>query len=101
MMIMTSGQHRSWQERFEAGAARDRQENTAWVRDRFGGSVGSTLRRQLPATVVLALVGLVTLGWQAAVVNVVVLTVVVLGFRAWARRRYGVGDNARRPTIRR
>ncbi|MGY1665131.1 hypothetical protein [Geodermatophilus sp. SYSU D00696] len=49
--------------------------------------------RELPWLLLLALIGLLTLGWQAAVVNVAVLLAVVLGFRVWARRRYGVGGN--------
>ncbi|MGY1651186.1 hypothetical protein [Geodermatophilus sp. SYSU D01119] len=76
----------SWQSRYEAARAKDEADNAAWVQSHFGGPVTRTLAKQLPGFVFLALVGLVTLGWQAAVVNVVLLLVVVLGFRAWARR---------------
>ncbi|WP_336028505.1 hypothetical protein [Geodermatophilus sp. FMUSA9-8] len=80
----------AWHSRYEAAKAEDEAGNAAWVRSHFGGSVTQTLAKELPWIAFLALVGLVTLGWQAAVVNVVLLLVVVLGFRAWARRRYGV-----------
>ena len=89
--MSNSGNGESWQSRYEAGRARSDAANGAWVRERFGGPLSRTLLKELPWLVLLGLIGLVTLGWEAAVINVVLVLVVVLGFRAWARRHYGAG----------
>ena len=94
---MASGPNGSWQQRYEAGRARDEQRSSSWVRDRFGGSVGRTLAKELPLFAGIFLVGLLTLGWQVGVVNVALLLMVVLGFRVWARRRYGLGGPRQQP----
>jgi hypothetical protein len=87
---VSSGQSDSWQTRYEAGKARDEQQSAAWVRRRFGGPVSQTLVKELPLLGFAFLIGLLALGWQAGLINVAALLIVVLGFRTWARRRYGL-----------
>ena len=94
---MSSGQNESWQKRYEAGKARDEQQSAAWVRRRFGGSVSQTLVKELPLLGLMFLIGLLTLGWEAGLINVALLLIVVLGFRTWARRRYGLASPRRAP----
>lgn len=89
---MTSGQNGPWQKRYEAAKARDEQRSAAWVQSHFGGSVSQTLVKEIPLLLLMGLIGLFTLGWQVAFLNVALVLVVVLGFRTWARRRYGVGS---------
>jgi hypothetical protein len=89
---VSSGQNNSWEQRHQAGKARDDQRNAAWVQSHFGGSVGQTLVRELPLLVLAFLVGLFMLGWRAGLINVALLLIVILGYRAWARRRYGLGS---------
>lgn len=88
--MTTSGPNRSWQQRYEAGKARDEQQGAAWVQSHFGGPVLRTPAKELPLLLIMFVVGLLTLGWQAGLINVALLLVVVLGFRAWARRRYNL-----------
>jgi hypothetical protein len=94
---VSSGQSDSWQKRYEAAKARDEQQSAAWVRRRFGGPVGQTLVKELPLLGFVFLIGLLTLGWKAGLINVVLLLIVVLGFRSWARRRYGLTSPRRAP----
>jgi hypothetical protein len=65
------------------GKARDQERSAVWVRDRFGGPLSRALLKELPLLSFAALLGLLTLGWQAALINVVLLLVVVFSFRAW------------------
>ncbi|MGY1591811.1 hypothetical protein ACI79D_07535 [Geodermatophilus sp. SYSU D00708] len=92
---MSSGRNDSWRQRYEAGRTRDEQRDTAWVQDHFGGPVTRTLVKELPLLLLAGLLGLLTWGWQGAVVHVALLLVVVLGFRAWARRRFLGGGRDR------
>ena len=94
---MSSGQKDSWQERYEAGRARDEEQSAAWVRRRFGGPVSQTLVTEVPLLAFAFLIGLLTLGWQAGLINVAVLLIVVLGFRTWARRRHDLTSTRRAP----
>ena len=91
---MSSGQNNSWEQRYRAGKARDDQRSAAWVQSHFGGSVGQTLIREVPLLGLMFLVGLFTLGWRAGLINVALLLIVIFGFRAWARRRYGLSSKS-------
>lgn len=88
---MNSDDRRSWRARYEAGQARDDARSAAWVRDQFGGGVGRTLLKQSPLLLTVAAVFLVSFGWRSALATVVLLLCVILLFRGWARRRYGLG----------
>ena len=90
-MIMGGDQERSsWQKRYEAGAARERAENANWVQGRFGVPLHRTLLRELPWVLGLFFFGYLTQGWVWGVVGAAAVLTVTLGFRAWARRHYGV-----------
>ncbi len=89
---MGADQDNSWRDRYEAAAARDREGNAAFARDRFGGGMGRFLRRELPWVVAVGLFGYLLVGGQWAVTNVAIFLAALLVFRAWARRKYGVTD---------
>jgi hypothetical protein len=63
----------------------------------FGGSVTRTTVKELPWLLFVWLIGLFTLGWQVAFINAAVLLIFILGFRVWARRRYGVDSERPAP----
>src|SRR5688572_22399805 len=88
--IMEGDHENSWQKRYEAGTARDRAANAAWVQRRFGVPLSRTLLQELPLLVGLFLLGLLLHGWTLGLVNVAILLVVILAFRAWARRHYDI-----------
>jgi hypothetical protein len=89
-MIMDGDQGNSWQERYEAGAAREQAGNAAWARQKLGVSLSRTVLQTLPGMVALFLVSLLMQGWLWGLVSAAVLLAVVLTFRVWARRRYGI-----------
>jgi hypothetical protein len=89
-MIMDGDQDNSWQKRYEAGASRERAGNAAWTQHKFGVPLGRTVLQTLPGMVALFLVSLLMQGWVWGLVSAAVLLAVVLTFRAWARRRYGI-----------
>jgi hypothetical protein len=80
----------SWQRRYETGTARDRAANVAWVQRRFGVPLSRTLLQELPWLLGLFLLGFLLQGWLWGLVSAAVLLVVMLAFRAWARRHYGI-----------
>ena len=80
----------SWRARYEAGAERDRAGNAAEVQRRFGGPFHRTVFRELPMALALLVLGGLLISWTWGVVSAVVLLAVVLVYRWWARRRYGV-----------
>lgn len=88
--MTSSGPNRSWQQRYEAGKARDEQQGAAWLQSHFGGPVLLTLAKEVPLLLIMFIIGFLTLGWQAGLINVALLLIVILGFRAWARRRYNL-----------
>jgi hypothetical protein len=87
---MDGRQDDSWQKRYEAGAAREQAGNAAWAQRRFGVPLRRTVLETLPEMVSVFLIGLLFQGWLWGVVSAAVLLAVVLVFRAWARRRYGI-----------
>lgn len=89
-MIMGGDRGNSWQKRYEAGAAREQTGNAAWTQLKFGGPLSRTLLQTLPGIVALFLLGLLLQGWLWGLVCAAVLLAVVLAFRAWARRCYGI-----------
>jgi hypothetical protein len=91
---MPTGPNGSWQNRYEAAKARDEQRSAAWVQSHFGGPVIRTVVKELPLLLLVGLIGLFTLGWQAAFINMALLLIAVLLFRAWARRRYVTGTQS-------
>lgn len=95
-MVMGGDQGDSWQKRYEAGAAREQAGNAAWTQQKFGVALSRTLLQTLPAMAALFLVGLVLQGWVWGLVTAAALLGVVLAFRAWARRRYGI--TSKRPS---
>ena len=87
---MDGRQDDSWRKRYEAGAAREQAGNAAWAQRRFGVPLRRTVLVTLPGMVSVFLIGLLIQGWRWGVVTAAVLLAVVLIFRAWARRRFGV-----------
>lgn len=90
VMIMDGDQGDSWQKRYEAGAARNDAANAAWTQKKFGVPLGRTLLQTFPGMVAIFLVSLLMQGWLWGLVSAAVLLAVVLSFRVWARRRYGI-----------
>jgi hypothetical protein len=89
-MIMDGAQDNSWQKRYEAGAGREQAGNGSWMQQWFGVPLRRTMLLTLPEMVSVFLIGLLFQGWLYGVVTAAVLLAVVLVFRAWARRRYGI-----------
>lgn len=89
-MIMDGHQGNSWQRRYQAGAAPEEAGNAAWTRQKFGVPLSRTVLQTLPGMVALFLVSLLMQGWLWGLVSAAVLLAVVLTFRVWARRRYGI-----------
>ncbi len=87
---MDGRQDGSWQKRYEAGTAREQAGNAAWAHRRFRVPLRRTLLETLPEMVSVFLIGLLLQGWLWGVASAAVLLAVVLVFRAWARRRYGI-----------
>jgi hypothetical protein len=89
-MIMDGDQGNSWQKRHEAGAARDDAANAAWTQKKFVVPLSRTLLQTFPGMVALFLVSLLMQGWLWGLVSAAVLLAVVVTFRVWTRRRYGI-----------
>jgi len=88
--IMSGDRESSWQKRYEAGAGRVEAGNAAWTQQRFGVPLTRTVLQTLPGMVVLFVIGLLLQGWLWGLISAAILLAVVLIFRAWARRRYGI-----------
>jgi hypothetical protein len=83
----------SWRERHEAGLARERAGNAAWVQRRFDVPLSRTILRELPVTALVFLLGYLFQGWIWGAVSAALFLSVILAFRVWARRHYGISDN--------
>ena len=79
-----------WRERYDAGAARERAANQAGVRRRFGVPLWRGVLQELPWMAALFLLNLLLQDWVWGAISAGALLVVMLLFRAWARRRYGI-----------
>ncbi|MGK5113184.1 MULTISPECIES: hypothetical protein [unclassified Geodermatophilus] len=87
---MVGDQKSPWQRRYEAGTARERAGNEAWVKRRFGVPIGRTIAREVPWALGLFLLLSLLQDWVWGLVGALGYLVVMLVFRAWARRRHGV-----------
>jgi hypothetical protein len=83
----------SWRERHEAGLARERAGNAAWVQRRFGVPLSRTILRELPVIALIFLLGYLFQGWIWGAVSAALFLSVILVFRVWARRHYGISGN--------
>ena len=89
-MIMDGTQDNSWQKRYEGGASREETGNGSWMQRWFGVPLGRTVLLTLPEMLTAFLIGLLFEGWLHGVVLAAALLAVVLVFRVWARRSYGI-----------
>ncbi|WP_143087242.1 hypothetical protein [Geodermatophilus ruber] len=87
---MNGDRENSWQKRYEAGVGRVEAGNAAWTQQRFGVPFTRTVMQTLAGMVVLFVIGLLLQGWLWGLVSAAILLAVVLIFRVWARRRYGI-----------